>query len=175
MKLVATPIPSYPVSTLLFPKGWCEEVEKFIKNFWWGHSSISPQHYTPKSYGSICQPRDFSGLGIWRLCDVNWALITKVRVVDMYSAKWILGPDDEGYLFLGTQKIKVVLGPGGVCWLYRISWAKACVICRNRPAPSVFSLIPGSHLSLIFFQFYLQRPSLWWGFYPSFFCFYRSG
>lgn len=70
-------MPSYSMSTFLLPKGWCTDLDRSFKNFFWGFSS-NHKGFTPFAWSSICQPKELGGLGLRRMADINRALISKL-------------------------------------------------------------------------------------------------
>lgn len=49
IKAVATAMPLYSMSTFLLPRGWCEEIDRVLKDFWWGFSAQKKRNFTPKA------------------------------------------------------------------------------------------------------------------------------
>ncbi|KAB1217069.1 hypothetical protein CJ030_MR4G021252 [Morella rubra] len=77
IKFVATSIPQYFTQSLQFPAGWCFQVDKLLKDFWWGFSPTKKCNYTPKAWMSICQPKPMGG-GIRCMEDINFAFLQKL-------------------------------------------------------------------------------------------------
>lgn len=46
IKVVATAMPLYNMSTFLLPKGWCEENDRLLKDFWWGFPAQKKFNFT---------------------------------------------------------------------------------------------------------------------------------
>lgn len=59
---VDSSLPSYGMSSLVFPIGWCRNVEREFKNFWWGFFPVKSRNLSLKSWGSICRPKLVGGL-----------------------------------------------------------------------------------------------------------------
>lgn len=78
IRVVATAMPLYSVSIFLLPKGWCEDIDKMLKDFWWGFSAHKRHNFTPKAWDSICLPKERGGLGFRKLFEVNLALVAKL-------------------------------------------------------------------------------------------------
>lgn len=49
IKAVALALPQYCMTTFLLPKGWCEDIDHLLKDFWWGFPQSKNQNYTPKA------------------------------------------------------------------------------------------------------------------------------
>lgn len=78
IKSVATALPQYYMQSLHFPVGWCSQVDKFLKDFWWGFPSSKNRNYTPKAWLAICQPKTMGGLGLRCMRDINEAFLQKL-------------------------------------------------------------------------------------------------
>lgn len=78
IKYVASAIPSYLMSFYSMPLQWCKDIDKALKNFWWGFKGGSNRHLTLKAWNSICVPKSDGGLGIRLTSEVNEALISKL-------------------------------------------------------------------------------------------------
>lgn len=77
-KPVASALPQYCMSTFLLPKGWCENIDKLLIDFWWGFPTQQGHHFTPKAWSLICLPKENGGLGIQMTSEVNRALVSKL-------------------------------------------------------------------------------------------------
>ncbi|KAB1220206.1 hypothetical protein CJ030_MR1G016584 [Morella rubra] len=78
IRAVATAMPFYGMFTFLLPKGWCKEIDRILKDFWWGFSSVKKRYFTPKAWDSICQPKEMGGLEFRQMYEANVALIAKL-------------------------------------------------------------------------------------------------
>lgn len=78
IKAVASAIPSYPLSFFCMPKSWCLEIDRALKNFWWGHDPEKKRNLHLKSWTAICAPRARGGLGMRLMQDVNILLVSKL-------------------------------------------------------------------------------------------------
>jgi hypothetical protein len=45
IKSVAATLPSYAMSTFLLPLSFCNELDRILKNFWWGFPAKSLESY----------------------------------------------------------------------------------------------------------------------------------
>lgn len=78
IKAVASTLPQYCMSVFLLPKGWCVDIDKILKEFWWGSPAHKSHNFTPRAWNLICLPKDQGGLGIRKSFEVNQALIAKL-------------------------------------------------------------------------------------------------
>ena len=76
MKSVIQAIPSYSMSCFKLPKGLIKEIEIMIRKFWWGYSGDSKKVHWVK-WESLCQGKDFGGLGFKEIKKFNEALLAK--------------------------------------------------------------------------------------------------
>lgn len=49
IKAVATAMPLCCMSTFLLPRGWYEDIDRLLKNFWWGFPAQKSHNFTPKA------------------------------------------------------------------------------------------------------------------------------
>jgi hypothetical protein len=75
IKVVASTIRSYTMSTFLLSDKFCHKLDIAFKNFW---PNDKTQNLTLKSWASLCLPKDQSGLGFRLMEDVNLSLIAKL-------------------------------------------------------------------------------------------------
>lgn len=60
------------------PNGIIEDLEKFNRDFFWGHDQGGKKLHT-LSWEKLCQPKDYYGeLGFQRLKEINQAFMTKL-------------------------------------------------------------------------------------------------
>jgi hypothetical protein len=78
IKVVASSIPSYAMSSFLIPDELCHRLDMAFKNFWWGFPKDKSHNLFLKSWNSICLPKDQGGLGFRLMKDVNISLISKL-------------------------------------------------------------------------------------------------
>lgn len=76
IKAVAQSIPTYAMSCFKLPNSFCAEVERIIRNFWWGTSN-SDRGIPWKAWKSLCRPKGEGGLGFRDLSLFNSALLAK--------------------------------------------------------------------------------------------------
>ncbi|KAB1225849.1 hypothetical protein CJ030_MR1G005226 [Morella rubra] len=86
-------LPQYQMATLLLPKTWCEQMDMIFKSFWWGFHTQSSRHFTPIAWNKICLPKEWGGVGLRRLFDINQALIAKLgwHLLQQPSKLWAQG------------------------------------------------------------------------------------
>lgn len=77
IKAVAT-MPLYCMSTFLLPKGWCLEIDRLLKDFWWRFSDQKKRNFTPRAWDAICLPKDKGGLGLRRMFETNLSVGGKI-------------------------------------------------------------------------------------------------
>jgi hypothetical protein len=78
LKVVASSIPSYAMSSFIFPDILCHRLDTTFKNFWWGFSKGKNHNLTLKSWNSLCLPKDQGGMGFRLMKDINISLIIKL-------------------------------------------------------------------------------------------------
>ena len=91
IKSVAAALPSYAMSSFLLPISCCHELDKIFKNFWWGFPSKKTRNLTLKAWDSLCIPKVLGGLGIRKMREVNWALISKLgwKILTKSDSLWV--------------------------------------------------------------------------------------
>lgn len=76
MKIVAQSIPIYLMSYFLFPKHFCDDLNRLVVNFWWNESEGELKiHWL--AWDKHCAPKSDEGLGFWNLYAFNLALMSK--------------------------------------------------------------------------------------------------
>lgn len=76
IKAIAQTIPIYAMSCFKLPTVFCEDVERIIRNFWWGTSN-SARGIPWKPWKDLCRPKSEGGLGFRDLALFHSALLSK--------------------------------------------------------------------------------------------------
>jgi hypothetical protein len=88
LKSVVSVIPSYAMSSFLFPDGLCKQLDRAFKNIWWGFLKDKTRNFSLKSWSSLCLPKDQGGLGFRLMKDVNLSRISKLgwKLLSSYNS-----------------------------------------------------------------------------------------
>jgi exonuclease III len=91
VKVVASAIPSYAMSTFLLPDAFCHKLDIAFKNFWWGFPTNKARNLSLKSWSSLCLPKDQGGLGFRLMKDVNLSLVSKLcwKLLTNHASIWV--------------------------------------------------------------------------------------
>jgi hypothetical protein len=91
IKVVASSIPSYTMSTFLLSDKFCHKLDVAFKNFWWGFPKDKTRNLTLKSWASLCLPKDQGGLGFCLMKDINLSLIAKLgwKLLTNHDSLWV--------------------------------------------------------------------------------------
>lgn len=109
IKVVATALPVYCMSTFLLPRGWCEDIDRILKHIWWGFPSQKTKNFTPQSLGRDLSTKEIGGLGLRKLHEINKALVAKL------AWKFFSSPDSLGLRKLSLLSLRAfVFGRGMV-------------------------------------------------------------
>ena len=76
IKAVALAIPTYTMSCFLLPQGLCDDMERMMKNFWWGQRQREKK-LGWVSWKRMCNPKARGGLGFRNLRAFNLAMLAK--------------------------------------------------------------------------------------------------
>jgi hypothetical protein len=116
LKVVASSIPSYAMSSFIFPDIFCRRVDKAFKNFWWGFPKGKIYNLSLKSWNFLCLPKDQGGMGFRLMKDINISLITKLgwKILSNHDCLWV-SLFKEKYVKYGSL-ISCPLGSGSYVW-----------------------------------------------------------
>jgi len=116
LKVVASSIPSYAMSSFPFPDILCCRLDTSFKNFWWGFPKGKNHNLSLKSWNSLCLPKDHGGMGFRLMKDINISLITKFgwKILSNHDCLWV-SIFKEKYIKYGSL-ISCPLGLGSYVW-----------------------------------------------------------
>ena len=78
IKLMASSIPSYDMSSFLMPISFSFSLDKIFKNLWWGFPKDKTRNLSLKSWSFICLLKEEGGLGFHRMHEFNLSFIAKL-------------------------------------------------------------------------------------------------
>uniref|UniRef100_A0A803PL04 Reverse transcriptase domain-containing protein n=1 Tax=Cannabis sativa TaxID=3483 RepID=A0A803PL04_CANSA len=78
IKVVAMALPVYSLSTFTLPRTVCHRMDCMVRRFWWTGGQEKNRFYAPKSWETLCQPKQNGGLGFRKFGDMNKALVAKL-------------------------------------------------------------------------------------------------
>jgi len=116
LKVVASSIPSYAMSSFIFPDILCHRLDTAFKNFWWGFPKGKTHNLSLKSWDSLCLPKDQGGMGFHLMKDINISLIAKLgwKIHSNHDCLWV-SLFREKYVKYGSL-ISCPLGSGSYVW-----------------------------------------------------------
>ncbi|CAJ2647159.1 unnamed protein product [Trifolium pratense] len=98
IKSVLQAIPNYFMSIFLLPSSLCDEIEKLMNSFWWGHSGTQNKGINWLSWDKLSMHKDDGGMGFKDLSAFNLAMIGKqswriltspnILIAKLYKAKY---------------------------------------------------------------------------------------
>ncbi|KAB1220207.1 hypothetical protein CJ030_MR1G016583 [Morella rubra] len=59
LRVTASAMPQYQMTSLLLPKTWCVDMDWRFKSFWWGFGDSSSRHFSPVAWSRICFPKQW--------------------------------------------------------------------------------------------------------------------
>ena len=91
IKLVASSIPSYAMSSFLMPISFSSYLDRILKNFWWGFLEDKTRNLSLKSWSFICLSKEEEGLGFRRMHEFNLSLIAKLgwKLISNTDCLWV--------------------------------------------------------------------------------------
>jgi hypothetical protein len=103
IKSVLQSIPTYFMSIFTIPSSLCDEIEKMMNSFWWGHSGARNKGIHWMSWDKLSLHKNDGGMGFKNLTAFNLALLGKqgwrimsnpdILISQLYKAKYF--PDCE--------------------------------------------------------------------------------
>ncbi|KAL3626892.1 hypothetical protein CASFOL_029297 [Castilleja foliolosa] len=100
IKAVAQSIPTYAMSTCIFPKSICSKIDAMYRKLWWGCNN-NGNALMLKCWDSICSPKSSGGLGFKRAYDLNIGLMAKMT--------WLIA-SDQNIFWIKLIKSKYLRG-----------------------------------------------------------------
>lgn len=77
IKFVLQSIPTYFMSLFTLPSSLCDEIEKMINSFWWGHSGSSRSGIHWMSWDKLSMHKNDGGMSFKSLGTFNLAMLGK--------------------------------------------------------------------------------------------------
>lgn len=110
IKALAQSILTYAMSCFKLPTSFCVEVEKIVRNFWWGTLN-SKKEISWKAWKSLCRSKSESGLGFRDLSLFN----------DAHLAKQLWRLYTHPHTFL-ARSLKAKYFPSSSLWEAKVSY-----------------------------------------------------
>ena len=163
IKLVASTISSYAMSSFLMPISFSSSLDRMFKKFWWGFPKDISKNPSLKSWSSICLPKQEGGLGFRRMHEFNLSLIAKLGWKMIYNTDclWVRQLQNKyikygdflsssvsslaSWLWKGIQKIKPII-LAGAC--LKVSKFSSAPIWSSNRVPTVPSFKHGPKFTL---------------------------
>ena len=136
IKSVAQACPIYAMSTCIFPKKLCNNLDAIVRKFWWSPRKEGNKCYSPLAWSELCRPLSFRGLGFRSFESFNEAMISKLawwvllgrdsfcvkilRAKYRVDSKWLFSsfPKSASFSWRGIEGVKSFLARGA-CKLVR--------------------------------------------------------
>ncbi|XP_019160043.1 PREDICTED: uncharacterized protein LOC109156647 [Ipomoea nil] len=77
LKTVLQSIPNYAMNVFLLPKGISEDIERLMNSFWWGCEGKGGKGIRWSTWGALCKPKKYGGMGFRRVREMNLAMLGK--------------------------------------------------------------------------------------------------
>ena len=100
IKYVLQSIPTYFLSLFTLPSSLCDEIEKMMNSFWWGHSGAQSKGIHWMSWDRLSMHKKDGGMGFKSLGTFNLAMLGKqgwrimtnpqTLIARMYKARYFL-------------------------------------------------------------------------------------
>uniref|UniRef100_A0A2N9HFT5 Reverse transcriptase domain-containing protein n=1 Tax=Fagus sylvatica TaxID=28930 RepID=A0A2N9HFT5_FAGSY len=100
IKSVAQACPIYAMSTCIFPKKLCNNLDAIVRKFWWSPRKEGSKCYSPLACSELCKPLSSGGLGFRSFESFNEAMISKL-------AWWVLSGRDSFCVKILRAKYRV--------------------------------------------------------------------
>jgi hypothetical protein len=91
IKVVASFIPSYAMSSFLLPNDFCHKLDMAFKKFWCCIPKGKSHNLSLKSWSSLCLPKDQGGFDFRLMKDVNISLLSKLgrKLLSDHDCLWV--------------------------------------------------------------------------------------
>jgi hypothetical protein len=171
IKVVASSISSYAMSSFLLPNDFCHKLDMAFKNFWWCFPKGKSHHLSLKSRNFVSLPKDQGGLSFCLMKDVNISLLSKLGWkllsdhdclwVSLFKAKYVKYRNlltsplpTSSFIWNGIKSIEPLL-KFGACFIPHFSSSLAVwfspwvpMLPDFKPAPRVESLLANYTLAV---------------------------
>jgi len=172
IKVVASSIPSYAMSSFFIPDELCHRLDMAFKKFWWGFPKDKSHNLSLKSWTPLCLLKNQGGLGFLLMKDVNISLISKLgwKLLVDHDCLWVslfknkyfkygnllTSPLPKGFFIWNGIKSIVHFLKSGACYIPHLLsslaiWFSPWVptLPDFRPAPRVESLQANFPLAIL--------------------------
>lgn len=77
LKTVVQSLPNYAMNIFLLPQGLCDEIERVMNSFWWGCENRGGRGIRWSTWGDLCKPKPFGGMGFRKVREMHVAMLGK--------------------------------------------------------------------------------------------------